>query len=319
MVLKAGQIKRVSVVGAGLMGHGIAQAYAQEGYPVTITDSSKLALVGVKDRIKANLKTLAQEELLQQNDIEQVLARISVTESLEETIRNADFVTEAVFEDLETKRDLFQEMEKFCSPESILASNTSSFPMTQISALMERPERAIVTHWMNPPYLVPLVEIVPGEKTSEETYGTAYELLSKIKKVPVRVQKEITGFLINRIQSAMNREVYYLLEMGVASAEDIDLAIVTSLGFRLATLGPLRIRDLAGLDVTCKVDETLMREINSSPVVSTLLKDMVSRGEHGAKTSKGFFEYTPESLAEIIRERDQQFIQRLKKHYLSQK
>jgi 3-hydroxybutyryl-CoA dehydrogenase len=316
MVRKADQIKSVGVVGAGLMGHGIAQAYAQEGYPVTITDESKPALAGVKNRIKANLETLVQEKMLRQNEIEQVLERITVTESLEKTVRDADFVTEAIFEDLEIKRRLFHEMEKFCSPECILASNTSSFPMTQISALMKRPERAIVTHWMNPPYLVPLVEVVPGKKTSTETYDTADKLLRKIKKVPVKVEKEIIGFLINRIQTAMNREVYYLLEIGAASAEDIDLAVVTSLGFRLATQGPLQIRDLAGLDVTSKVDEILLDKISSSQTVSKLLKEKVSRGELGAKTGKGFFEYTPESLAAIIRERDRQFIRLLKEQYL---
>lgn len=316
MVLRVDEIKKIGVVGAGLMGHGIAQAYAQEGYPITITDESKSALAGVKDRIKANLETLVQGETLHQNDIEQILERITVTESLEETVRDADFVTEAIFEDLEIKRGLFSDMGKFCSPECILASNTSSFPMTQISALMESPERAIVTHWMNPPYLVPLVEVVPGQKTSAETYDTAYELLRKINKVPVKVEKEITGFLINRIQTAMNREVYYLLEIGAASAEDIDLAVVTSLGFRLATLGPLKIRDLGGLDVTCKIDETLLDKISSFQTVSKLLKEKVNRGELGAKTGKGFFEYTPESLAEIVRERDRQFIRRLKEQYL---
>ena len=316
MVLKVAQIKKVGVVGAGLMGHGIAQVYAQEGYPVTITDSSASVLAGVQNRIKANLDTLAREGLFQESNVNQILERITVTDSLEETVCDADFVTEAIIENLEMKKTLFYQMEKFCSKESILASNTSSFPMTQISSTMERPERALVTHWMNPPYLVPLVEVVPGEKTSEETYNTAYELLCKMKKVPVKVQKEIIGFLINRIQTAMNREVYHLVEMGVASAEDIDRAVVTSLGFRLAALGPLMIRDLAGLDVTYKVDETLAGEIDSSQSVSKLLKDLVSKGELGAKTGKGFFKYTSESLATIIQQRDRQFIRLLKEQYL---
>jgi 3-hydroxybutyryl-CoA dehydrogenase len=317
MVVKVGQIKKVAVVGAGLMGHGITQSYAQEGYQVALTDAAKPVLAGVKDRIKSNLETLAKGELIARSDVQAILDRIAVIEDLEKTVRDADFTTEAVVEDLELKRSLFQEMDGYCRPESIIASNTSSFPMTEISQGMARPERAIVTHWMNPPYLVPLVEVVPGEKTSEETYQTAYQLLTRIKKVPVRVRKEILGFLINRIQTAMNREVYYLLEQGVASAEDLDRAVVTSLGFRLATQGPLQVRDLAGLDVTYKVDQTLMAELCSSTEPSKLLKDLVSRGELGAKTGKGFFEYTPESLAKLMSERDQQFIQRLKHHYLS--
>ena len=315
--MKVEQIEKIAVVGAGLMGHGIAQAFAQGGFPVNVTDASESILAVVKDKIRSNLVTLAEEEFISESEVEQILDRISIVKILDQTVRDADFVTEVIFEDLEAKQNIFKEMEKFCSPESILASNTSSFPMTQISALMQRPERAIVTHWMNPPYLVPLVEVVPGEKTSEETYDTAYKLLRKIKKVPVKVQKEIIGFLINRIQTAMNREAYYLLEMGAASAEDIDLAVVTSLGFRLATLGPLKIRDLAGLGVTCKVDETLLNKINSSQIVSKLLKEKVARGELGVKTGKGFFEYTTESIEAIIKERDRQFVHRLKELYRS--
>ncbi len=315
MVLSAEQVKRVGVIGAGTMGHGIAQAYAQEGYPVAITDASKSALTGVKDRIKSNLETLAHEGLIPVKEIENILARITVADNLENAVRDADLVTEAVFEDLPTKTRIFHEMEKYCSPECLLASNTSSFPMTQISSQMEKPERAIVTHWMNPPYLVPLVEVVPGEKTSEETYKTAYEILLKIKKVPVKVQKEILGFLINRIQTAMNREVYHLLEIGAASAEDIDRAVVTSLGFRPAFLGPLLVRDLAGLDVDCKVADTILPELDSSTQANRLLKDMVDRGDYGTKTGKGFFSYTPKSIAEIIRERDRRFIHLLKELY----
>ena len=315
MVLTAEQIKKVSVIGAGTMGHGIAQAYAQEGYPVTITDVAKPALAGVKDRIKSNLETLAREGLIPQKEIASIVARISVVDSLGNAVRDADLVTEAIFEDLPTKTKLFQEMEKFCTPECILASNTSSFPMTQISSRMKNPERAIVTHWMNPPYLVPLVEVVPGEKTSEQTYKTAYEILRKIKKVPVKVQKEVLGFLINRIQTAMNREVYHLVEIGAASAEDIDRAVVTSLGFRLAFLGPLLVRDLAGLDVTCKVDGTILPELDSSIKANKLLRDMVDRGEYGAKTGKGFFSYTRQSIAKLIKERDRRFIHLLKELY----
>jgi 3-hydroxybutyryl-CoA dehydrogenase len=187
--------------------------------------------------------------------------------------------------------------------------------MTDISSLMVRPERAITTHWFNPPHLVPLVEIVLGERTSEETYETTRDLLVKIKKVVVRVQKEIPGFLVNRIQTAIHREMYSLLETGAASAEDLDLAVKASLGFRLASLGPLLVRDLAGLGVTYRIEEWLLKEIDSSTEVNKMLKDKVARGELGVKTGKGFFEYTPESVEVIIRERDRQFVRRLKELY----
>ncbi len=315
MPSKLDQIKTVAVVGAGLMGHGITQAFAQQGYPVIITDSSASSLSSAKNRIKANLETFAQEGLIQQSHTEQILERITVTERLEQAIRDAHFVTEAVFEGLEVKKKLFPEMEQYCSAQTILASNTSTFPMTQIAARMVTPERAIVTHWMNPPYLVPLVEVVPGKKTSEETYTTTYDLLRKIKKVPVRVRQEVMGFLINRIQTAMHREIYHLVETGVASPEDIDRAVVAAIGFRLATLGPLRLRDLAGLEITQTVEGRLAREICSSKSSSKLLTSMIASGKAGAKAGKGFYDYTPDSLAELIRYRDRQLIRRLKDQY----
>jgi len=316
MALTLDKIKKMGVVGAGLMGHGIAQSYAQYGYPVTITDAAKQALAGVKDRMKANLETMAEGGLFPKSQVAAILDRVTVVDSLDKTVRDADFVTEAIFENLEAKKAIFRDMEKSCSPETILASNTSSFPMTEISLLMRKPERAIVTHWSNPPYFVPLVEVVPGKKTSEETTRTAYDLLVKVKKVPVRLKKEIIGFILNRVQVAMNREVYYLVEQGVVSPEDMDKAMMTSLGFRLPFQGPLQVRDLAGLEVTLKVDEVLLSEINSSAQPSKLLQEKVARGEVGAKSGKGFFDYTPESLAKIIRERDRHFAGLVKEVYL---
>ena len=316
MALTLSQIKKMAVVGAGLMGHGIAHSYAQYGYPVTITDAAKPALAGVRDRMRANLETMADGGLFPRSQVAAILERVTVVESLDKAVRDAHFVTEAIFENLEAKKALFGDMEKYSSPETILASNTSSFPMTEISSLMQKPERAIVTHWSNPPYYVPLVEVVPGKRTSEATTQTAIDLLLKVKKVPVRLKKEIIGFILNRVQVAMNREVYYLVEQGVVSPEDMDTAMRTSLGFRLPFQGPLQVRDLAGLEVTLKVDEVLLSEISSSTQPNKLLKDKVARGEVGVKSGKGFFDYTPESLAKIIRERDRHFAGLVKEMYL---
>lgn len=315
--MEINQIKKVAIIGAGLMGHGIAQAFAQEGFPVKVTDTSESALAAVKDKIHSNLITFLEGELISDQEIEKILDRICIFTNLDEAVQEADFVTEVIFEDLEAKQNLFKEMEKYCSPDIILASNTSSFRMTDISSLMEKPERAIITHWFNPPHLVPLVEVVLGKRTSEETYQMTNDLLVKIKKVPVRVWREIPGFLINRIQTALHREMYSLLEMGAANAEDLDLAVKASLGFRLASIGPLLIRDLAGLDVLCKVEDWLVKEIDSSTEVNKILRDKVVQGELGVKTGKGFFEFTPESVEAIIKERDRQFVHRLKELYRS--
>jgi len=315
--MKIEQIRKVAVIGAGTMGHGIAQTFAQNGFSVNLTDAVESVLVRVKEKIHANLRTLAEGGLISDKEAEQTLDRISVVKGLNTAVRDADFVTEAVVENLEIKQALFKEMEKFCSPDTILASNSSTLKITDTSSLMERPERAVITHWFNPPHIVPLVEVVRGEKTSQETFDIAYALLIKIGKAAVKIRKEIPGFLVNRVQVATYREVISLVEMGVASKEDIDLAIKTSMAFRLASFGPLRIMDMGGLDIWNKVFEQLLGEIDSKTEVPESLKKKVERRELGVKTGKGFYEYTPESIRALIKERDKQFVNRLKALYRS--
>ena len=181
--MKAAQIQKVAVVGTGLMGHGIAQAFAQAGFQVNVTDASESALAVVKDRIRSNLVTFVEGELISQNEAAEILARIHVFPNLGQAIREADFVTEAIYEDLEVKQSIFEEMDKHCSLDTILASNTSSFRMTDLSSRMQNPERAIITHWFNPPHLVPLVEVVLGRNTSEETVtGKLFQKQSSVSR-----------------------------------------------------------------------------------------------------------------------------------------
>jgi len=312
------RIQKIGVVGAGTMGHGIAQVFAQNGFPVSLTDAVESVLAEVKKKIHSNLILLAKEGLVSDRGIEQTLDRISIVKDLNRAVRDADFVTEAIVENLEVKQDTFKKVEGFCSPATILASNSSTLRITDISSTMSRPERAVTTHWFNPPYIVPLVEVVRGARTSDETFNIAYDLLNNIGKVAVKIQKEIPGFLVNRIQAAMYREVVSLAEMGVASMEDIDLAIKSSMGFRLASFGALRIMDMGGLDIWYKVFEHLLKEIDSKTEVPKFIKDKAERGELGVKTGKGFFEYTPESIQALIKERDRQFVNRLKTLYYSQ-
>ena len=176
--------------------------------------------------------------------------------------------------------------------------------MTKIAARMKHPGRCIVMHWMNPPHLVPLVEIVSGRKTSAATVATTVELTRRLGKVPVHVRKEVPGFIINRVQVAMYREVFDLLANGVATAEDIDRAITASMGFRLASIGPLQVCDFGGLDVWKKVFENVAPKIHAGKKPPAILKKLVAAGHHGPKTGKGIFTYTPESIAQKRRERD---------------
>ncbi len=308
------EIKRITVVGAGLMGHGIGLAYALGGYEVTINDVSHEILEKALRNIKANLEMLLINKVIDQDLAAQALARIKTNVNLKEAVQEADFVTEAVFEDLELKRKLFQDLDLYSPKNAILASNTSSLLISDFGSGVKREGKVLITHWFNPPHLIPVVEIVCGTNTSPETADLTYALLKKINKIPIRVAKEIPGFLVNRVQMALIREVWSLWEMGIASAEDIDLAIKGSMGLRLASMGPLEICDLGGLDLWFKVAQNLFKEINSSLEPPKLLKEKLERGDLGLKSGRGFFD-TKATWEEKVRERDKALIQILKLIY----
>lgn len=312
-------IKNIAVVGSGLMGHGIGLTYALAGYGVTLNDTSCGILENALHHIKNNLELFSDNGLIKKEEAGEALARITTTSDLEKAVRGADFVTEAIVEDMEAKRNLFRQLDDLCPPHTIIASNTSSLPVSEFGSGTRREDKQVITHWFNPPHIVPVVEIVRGPKTSGETVDTAYALLKKAKKYPVKVLKEIPGFLVNRVQAAAIREVWSLWEQGVASVEDIDLAIKGSFGFRLASLGPLQICDLGGLDLWYRVNQYLLKFINSSTDPSPGVKEKVDRGELGLKTGKGFYNYSTDYFKAnwdgVVQKRDEEFIRRLKNLY----
>ena len=267
------------------------------------------------DRIGGNLRGMAEAGLPPSDSIGEVLARVTVLDDEQAAVTEAQVVVEAVQEDLGVKQDLMQRVEGWVAPDALLASNTSSFPMTQIAEQLRRPERAVNTHWFNPPHIVPVVEVVPGQETSEETTDLAVDMLRRIGKLPVRVNQEIPGFVVNRVQIAMIREVFDLWSRGVASAEDIDAAIRGSMGFRLAAIGPLQIADFGGLDVWRTVYEGLIKEIRSDIDVPDALQTLVDQGHFGTKTGKGIYEYTSETVAARQAERDRRFLALAKLFY----
>lgn len=312
-------IKKIAVIGAGLMGHGIGMTYALAGYSVVLNDFSGSILDNAVDHIRHNLETFYENGLIEKEDISRALSLVSTTTDLEKAARDADFVTEAIVEDVEAKKKLFHSLDRLCPPHAILASNTSSLLISEFGAGTRREDKQVITHWFNPPHIVPVVEIVRSSKTSDQTVETAYALLKKARKFPVKVLKEIPGFLVNRVQSAAIREVWSLWEQGVASVEDIDLAIKGSFGFRLASLGPLQICDLGGLDLWYRVGQNLMKVINSSTEPSPAVKEKVERGDLGLKTGKGFYSYDTDYFKAtwdgVVQKRDKEFIQRLKTLY----
>ena len=315
-----GRIKNVAVIGSGLMGHGIAQVFAQGGCSVTINDLNEEILQKAKERIASNLGTFIEMGLGEEKAIDSIMSRIKPTTDLQEAVAEADFVTEAVPEDLDLKKEVFKEIDTATGKDTIIASNTSMLSITEIGKWVNNKERLIITHWFNPPYLIPVVEVVRGELTSPETFEVTASLLRRIGKEPVKVLREVPGFLVNRIQTAMFREVLSLLEGGVAQAEEIDTAVKGSFGLRLATIGPLETADLGGLDLWYKGIRHLYKFLDNSLGPQKILKQKVERGHLGQKTGKGFFEYQDDSLKGIKeKERDRKLIQLLKVLYQEKK
>lgn len=317
--MKLKEVRNISVLGAGLMGHGIAQSFLMGGYPVWLYDIQESILGTAKHHIEKSLALFFQAGLIGEEGIEQALKRLTTTVDLRTAVEGSDFIVEAAPEDLKIKQELFQRVESFCGKDAILASNTSSLTLKDIGAQVKNRERLVVTHWFNPPQIVPTVEVVKGEWTSDETMDLAYGLLVKIKKLPVKIYQELPGFLVNRIQIAMAREILDLYHKGLASAADIDKAISGSIGFRLASIGPLLTMDLAGVKIWLKVCENLLPHLQSSIDPPKALQRLVAQGHEGIKSGKGFYDYTLDfsegGLNKVIQKRDQEFLNRLRDLY----
>lgn len=304
----ADRVERVAVIGLGTMGHGIAQTFAAAGCRVVGFDDIPAAAASATSRIARNLQQFAEAGLTTGAEAAATLGRVSTADSVAEAVADADFVIEAVREDLPTKIQLLSEIEALVPDETIIASNSSTFPISQSGERLRRPERALVAHWFNPPHIVPTVEVVPSPATSETTIDRTIELLERAGKVPVRLNLELPGFLVNRVQIALFREVWDLLRRGVASPEQIDAAIRGSMGFRLAALGPLQVQDFGGLDVQTTVFRNLVPEIASGTDIPDDVQRLVDAGRLGVKSGHGFFDYAGELAERAVAERDRAFL-----------
>ena len=282
---------RIAVIGAGLMGHGIAQVFAVAGHDVAITDPSSASLATVKQRISANLADLGDDP--------RAVERVTPVTALAACVATADYVVEAAPENLGIKQKLFAEIEAAARPDAILASNTSVIPITAIMQGLARRERAVGTHWWNPPFLVPLVEVIGTEWTSAATIAMTMALHDAAGKTAVHVKKDVPGFVGNRLQHALWREAVALVEHGICDAETVDTVIKAAFGRRLAVLGPLENADLIGLDLTLAIHETVLPSIESRPGPSPYLEKLVAEGKLGFKSGEGFRKWTPEQQAEL--------------------
>jgi 3-hydroxybutyryl-CoA dehydrogenase len=282
---------RIAVIGAGLMGHGIAQVFALAGHDVTIYDAVEANLDTAKERIRTNLKDLGDDE--------SAVERVMPVADLGAAVAKADYVVEAVLEDLPLKQKLFGEIEQHVRPDTILASNTSVIPITDIMKGLEKRERALGTHWWNPPYLVPLVEVIETQWTSPATIDFTMHLHADAGKTPAHVKKDVPGFIGNRLQHALWREAIALVENGICDAQTVDEVIKAAFGRRLAVLGPLENADMVGTDLTLAIHKTVLPTIDSRPAPSPYLEKLVREGKLGFKSGEGFRTWTPQQQAAL--------------------
>jgi 3-hydroxybutyryl-CoA dehydrogenase len=301
--VNASRIKRIAVVGAGLMGHGIAQELALAGYEVGLHDQGEDQLARAMENIRANLQRLSALGRVEADRIEPALGNITPTSKLEAAVSGAELVIEAIFEDLAAKHKLLCSLERLCPPETIIASNTSSFMPSRLAEALSHPERLVIAHYFNPPYLIPLVEVVPGPSTSKGTVTTMVELLEKVGKKPVFLAREATGFVANRLQMALYREALAIVAQGVAEPEAVDSVVKYGFGRRLAAAGPFEIFDLAGLDTILAVASQILPAIagaeSASDPIPKLLRQKVEQGNLGVKSGCGFHEWSPEAAEEL--------------------
>lgn len=288
------EIRNITVLGAGMMGPGIAQLFAVKGYNTTVWGLEK-ELPGIVDTIRSNLLMMAGYGIGLESEIEPAIARVRTTSSLEDAVADADFVEEAIVENLEIKQEYFRKMDRLCKENVILATNTSVISPTEIALKSKHRERIVGTHFWNPPHLIPLVEVVKARDTSDDTMDRTMALMADIGKKPVRVKKDVPGFLANRLQHALWREAISIVENGIADAAEVDEAVKNSFGLRLPVLGPIENADLVGLDLTLAIHNYVLKHIEDSHLPSPILKEKVDRGELGIKTGKGFKEWSKES------------------------
>jgi 3-hydroxybutyryl-CoA dehydrogenase len=289
----------IGVIGAGLMGHGIAYFLAAAGHTIRIYDPSADWRSTLPQRLESARALLGGDPAL--------LTRISAYDRLAPAVSDATFVFEAAPEKLPLKQQLFAELEDLTASSTILASNSSAIPSTQIGLKLKHRDRVIGTHFWNPPHLVPLVEVIQNEKTSEETVRNTMELLRDAGRKPVHVKKDIPGFVGNRLQHALKREAIALIAAGVCDAETIDEVVKNGFGARMAVLGPMEQSDLVGLDLTLDIQNVLLGDLDRSTEPTQFLKDKVAAGKLGMRTGEGLRQWTPLS-ADAVRDRLRHFL-----------
>ncbi|GLB60269.1 butyryl-CoA dehydrogenase [Cytobacillus sp. NCCP-133] len=301
------------MLGCGTMGHSIALNAAWAGLSVKMQGISDADLEQGWTNMLKKLEVMLDNGILSDSEAGQIQGNIKMTTSVEEAVQGATFVIEAVPENIQLKIELFKRLGVICGPDVILASNTSGLSPTEIASETAHPERTVVTHFWNPAHLIPLVEVVRGEKTGDEAVERSFQLLKQMKKKPIEVKKEVPGFVGNRLQYALFREAQYLLEEGIASKEDIDDAVTYGIGRRLPVSGPLMTADMGGLDVFSAISDYLFQHLSNAEGSLPTLKNLVAKKKLGDKTGEGYYDWNGDFSREYNQKREAELIRFLKK------
>ena len=308
---KPGEIKNIVVVGAGNMGEGIAQNFAQAGKSVKVLSRRQETLDKCRQQVDTNLKLLAEFHLLEEAPevIKSRIAYIPMAE-LSEAIKGCHFIVETIPELLVDKKELFGKLDD-CEPDVILASNTSSITITTLTEDMKTAYRVVGTHYFNPAHIMPLVEIHSGKFTSDKVAEMTRDLMLQVGKKPILIKKEIPGFIVNRIQGAIFREIGYLLDEGIATPEDMDIAAKAMYGFRLSCIGPMEADDMIGLDTSARVSGNLFKTLTNRTEPSSTLVDKVNKGELGIKSGTGWYDYHGKTRTQVLDEINRRLLKQL--------
>ena len=304
---------KVVLAGAGTMGASLAQVYAQAGWDTVLYNRSASGLERAKNLIELNQATFVKEEILSEEESKTLLARIKMTTEKTD-FADAALVVENIVEDLDAKQEFWGEISQIVPEDALLATNTSGLHITDIAKACKYPERFMGQHWLNPPHLLPLCEIIAGEKTSPENVQKMRTLVESLGKQPV-VVADINGFIINRIQFAVLREALHIVDIGAATFEDVDTVLKAGMGLRYAALGPFGVADFGGLDTFDHINSYLNAELDDSKVGNKRLHEMVEAGKLGVKSGQGFYDYSGDKADAAIRERDRLYIELAKVLY----
>jgi 3-hydroxybutyryl-CoA dehydrogenase len=313
--MEADDIHRVTILGTGMMGPGIALLFAKAGFETKLWGPTSEDLHSGEAHFKKCLEELTGEGVIDKTAAVETLENMELESDFKRAVREADFVSEAVVEDLEIKQEIFARLEDSCKPSAVLTSTTSTLFPSHIAAKIRDKSRMLVAHFWNPAYLVPLVEVCAHGSTSQEAVQITTDLLRKLNREPVLIKGEILGFIGNRLMHAMNREAISLVQKGIVEPRDIDRVVTSSFGPRFAHLGPMEYLDLIGLDLLRKIQGYLYHDLESDGGVAPIIEEKVNQGELGVKSGKGFYDWSGRDSLDLRKRRDRELLRRMKELY----